>query len=83
MNIYTLLAASLISAGITKPEYLEQIFNYVLTSQGKDAAGRNRVPKYVSLSPTVNVPYWALGFIMFGVVTPPQLEKVGQIVLTY
>lgn len=74
-------AATLTAAGFTHPSVIEQTFNYVLTSQGKDAAGNARTAKYVNLSPTYDVATQGAALVSSGIVAPSCLEQVGQLVL--
>lgn len=80
MTVYQFVANILTVAGYTQPAVFEQLSNYVLTSQGHDAAGNNNVGKYVRL-PGYNIPLYAAAFTLFGLTTPPQIEKVGNLVL--
>lgn len=80
MNVYQLVASILTAAGYNQPAVFEQLGNYVLTSLGHDAAGNDRVPKYVSL-PGFNIPLYASAFLLFGITTPSGIEKVGNLVL--
>lgn len=76
-------AALLIVAHVNKPSFLEEVGNYVQTSQGKDQAGKQNVAKYVNMSPTFNVPLYGAAFVALGVTTPVDLEKVGNIALLH
>lgn len=80
MTVYQVVAGILQAAGYTQPAVFEQLGNYVLTSQGHDAAGNNNVGKYVHL-PGYNIPLYASAFTLFGVTDPPGIEKVGNLVL--
>lgn len=80
MNVYQLVASILRAAGYNTPPIFEQLANYVLTSIGHDAAGNDRVPKYVNL-PGVNIPLYASAFLLFGITTPSGIEKVGNLAL--
>lgn len=79
---YNTAAALCLAAGYDTPPIIEQINNYVLTSQGKDAAGNDRVAKYVNLSPDYDIPTFGDAFILLECTDPVSLEKVSQIVLT-
>lgn len=79
---YNTAAALCLAAGYDHPSVLEQINNYVLTSQGHDAAGNDRTAKYVNLSPDYDIPTFGDAFILLECTDPVSLEKVSQIVLT-
>lgn len=82
MTVYEFLASQLVAAGYHKPAIYEQVCNYVLTSQGHDAAGHDNVGKYVNL-PGIGVAAMGAAFLLFGVNTAVGLEKVGNIALLH
>lgn len=82
MSAESVLAAALIVAEENTAPILEQITNAVMTQLGHDAKGTDNTSKYVSM-PGVDIAGWATSFIAAGVTTPPQIEKVGDIALTY
>lgn len=79
----SLAAAIVIVTHYNKPAVMEQIGNYVMTAQGKDAAGNARTSKYTDLSPTYDIPLYGAAFIALGVTDPVSLEKVNNIALTH
>lgn len=81
-TVYETVANILIAAQYNKPAVFEQLANYVLTGLGNNAAGDANTPKYVDMSPTYNIPFYAGAFTFFGVTTPAGIEKVGNIALT-
>lgn len=80
MTVYQVVANILIAAGYTQPAVFEQLGNYVLTSRGHDASGNDKTAKYVTL-PGYNIPLYGAAFLLFGITTPPGIEKVGNLVL--
>lgn len=80
---YNTAAALLIVAGYNKPAVAEQIGNWVLTSQGKDAKGSARTPKFTSLLPTYDVAAYGAAFVALEVTDPVSLEKVNNIALVH
>lgn len=79
----SLAAAIVIVSHYNKPAPMEQIGNWVMTEQGKDAAGHARTSKYVDLSPTYNVPLYGAAFAALGITDPVSLEKVNNIALLH
>lgn len=79
----SLAAAIVIVTHYNKPAVMEQIGNWVMTQQGKDQAGHTRSAKYVSLSPTYDIPTYGAAFVALGVTDPVSLEQVNNIALTH
>lgn len=82
-TVYQIMAASMRLSSFNTAPIMEQVNNWVLTSQGKDCRGVSRVAKYVNcgLAAPVGVPVVGAAYVAAGITDPVGCEKVSQIAL--
>lgn len=81
-NINT-AAALVIVAHYNKPAVMEQIDDWVITKQGKDAGGRANTAKYVNLAPKYDIPTYGAAFVALEITDPVSMERVNNIALVH
>lgn len=76
-------AAIVIVSHYNKPSVMEQIWDWVVTSLGKNAAGAANTSKYVNLAPTYDIPTYGAAFVALGITDPVSMEQVNNIALLH